>query len=83
MEKKLPQKEVNHNRMGKTYADTKDKYFDLIDLLTDLIYFWFCSDQAVKKIDEREYSIDRTCRANPQVSIKSRLKIMQITEKMS
>ena len=83
MEKKLPQKEVNPNRMGKTDADIKNKYFDLIDLLTDLIYFWFCSDQVVKKIDEREYSIDRTCRANPQVSIKSRLKIMQITEKMS
>ena len=33
--------EVHPNRMGKTDADTKDKFFDLFD--------WLCSDQVLEE----------------------------------
>ena len=54
--------EVNPNRMDKTEADIKDKYFDL--------FGWFCSDQVLEEnyFDEKESSVKSNCSANPKVS---------------
>ena len=54
--------EVNPNRMDKTEADIKDKYFDL--------FGWFCSDQVLEGnyFDEKESSVKSNCSANPKVS---------------
>ena len=59
---------VNPNKTDKTNADIKDKYFDL--------FGWLCSDQVLEKnyFSEIEYSARSNCSANPQVSIKGRLK---------
>ena len=56
--------EVNPNKMDKTNADIKDWFG------------WLCSDQVLEKnyFDEIEYSVRSNCSANPQVSIKGRLK---------
>ena len=60
--------EVNPNKTDKTDADIKDKYFDLFD--------WLRSDKVLEEnyFDEKEYSVMSNCSANPQVSVKSRLK---------
>ena len=60
--------DVNPNNTDKTDADIKDKYFDLFD--------WLCSDEVLQQnyFDEKEYSVKSNCSANPQVSIKGRLK---------
>ena len=52
----------------KTDTDIKDKYFDLFD--------WLCSDQVLEEnyFNEKEYSVKSNCSANPQKSIKGRLK---------
>ena len=60
--------EVSPNKTNKTDADIKDKYFDL--------FGWLCSDQVLEEnyFDGKEYSVKSNCSANPQVSIKGRLK---------
>ena len=60
--------EVNSNKTDKTDADIKDKCFDLFD--------WLRSDQVLEEnyFDEKEYSVKSNCSANPQVSVKGRLK---------
>ena len=60
--------EVNPNKTDKTDADIKDKCFDLFD--------WLRSDQVLEEnyFDEKEYSFKSNCSANPQVSVKGRLK---------
>ena len=60
--------EVNSNKTDKTDTDIKNKCFNLFD--------WLRSDQVVEEnyFDEKEYSVKSNCCANPQVSVKGRLK---------
>ena len=62
--------EVNLSNTDKTDADVKDKCSDFFD--------WLCSDQVPEEnyFDEKEYSVNCSfnCSANPQVSVKGRLK---------